>query len=156
MQARVPRYAICVTNYNSGRTIREAMSSVLGQMPSNLVEIVVTDNESSGDSAPYLKPLLGAGKIQALKVERSTRGMGRQRAFEMSHAPYILANIDMDVVYKRNLLEVLETYHRAFEGRVLSVYGMMVLPRQGAESLGGLGGLHRHRGKDLCERASDR
>ena len=156
MQARVPRYAICITNYNSGRTIREAMSSVLRQMPSNLAEIVVTDNESTDDSLPYLKQLLAAGRIQALKVERSTRGRGRQRAFEMSHAPYILANIDMDVVYKQYLLEVLETYHRAFEGKVLSVYGMMVLPRQVAESLGGWRDLDRHEDNDLAARAFER
>ena len=156
MPARGPRYAICITNYNSGRTIREAMSSVLRQMPSNLAEIVVTDNESTDDSLPYLKQLLAAGRIQALKVERSTRGRGRQQAFEMSHAPYILANIDMDVVYKQNLLEVLETYHRAFEGKVLSVYGMMVLPRQVAESLGGWRDLDRHEDNDLAARAFER
>src|SRR5437879_9486687 len=135
MPARGPRYAICITNYNSGRTIREAMSSVLRQMPSNLAEIVVTDNESTDDSLPYLKQLLAAGRIQALKVERSTRGRGRQQAFEMSHAPYILAYIDMDVVYKQYLLESLDAYHSPYEGKELSVYGRLVRPSHDAQVL---------------------
>ncbi len=156
MQTVGPRYAVCITNYNSGRTIREAMDSVVRQTPPNLVEILVTDNESTDDSLPYLRQLLAAGKIQGLRVERSTRGQGRQLAFEMSHAPYILANIDMDVVYKPNLLSVVDAYHRAFEGKVLSVYGMMVVPRQVAESLGGWRDLERHEDTDLAARAFER
>jgi len=156
MRAAGPRYAICITNYNSGGTIREAMDSVVRQFPPSLVEILVTDNESTDDSLPYLRHLLAAGEIQGLRVERSSRGKGRQLAFEMSHAPYILANIDMDVVYKPNILNVVDAYHRAFEGKVLSVYGMMVVPRQVAESIGGWRDLDRHEDTDLAVRAFER
>ena len=62
MRAAGPRYAICITNYNSGGTIREAMDSVVRQFPPSIVEILVTDNESTDDSLPYLRQLLAAGK----------------------------------------------------------------------------------------------
>src|SRR2546426_4781284 len=100
MRAAGPRYAICITNYNSGGTIREAMDSVVRQFPPSIVEILVTDNESTDDSLPYLRQLLAAGNIQTLRVERSSPGKGRPLPFEMSPAPHILANIHMDLVYQ--------------------------------------------------------
>src|SRR5207247_9979938 len=118
MRAAGPRYAICITNYNSGGTIREAMDSVVRQFPPSIVEILVTDNESTDDSLPYLRQLLAAGKIQGLRVVRSRRGKGRQLAFEMGQAPYILANIDMAVVYNTNIPAVRQAAHAAFDGQV--------------------------------------
>src|SRR5438445_11565697 len=126
MPARGPRYAICITNYNSGRTIREAMSGVLRQMPSNLAEIVVTDNESTDDSLPYLKQLLAAGRIQALKVERSTLGGGRKRPSECRPPPTFPANSTLAVASKQYLLEALRPNNGPSKGRFLTVIGMLV------------------------------
>ena len=60
---------------------------------------------------------------------KCNRGIGRNQAFKSSSGQYILANIDTDVIYDyKKILSAIKEYHSRFEGKVLSVYGMMIIP----------------------------
>src|SRR2546422_10985345 len=104
MRAAGPRYRISITNYNPGGIIREAMDSVVRQFPPSIVEILVTDNESTDDSLPYRRQLVAAGNIPGLREGRSRRGKVRELAVDMSQHTYILRNLLMDDVYKPSIL----------------------------------------------------
>lgn len=147
------KYTVCISNYNSGATIEPALGSVLPQVSSEEFEVVVVDNESHDYSKTFLEEKVRTGAIQKLVVSKSSRGKARQLAMENSSAPYIIANIDMDVVYLPKVREALEMYHAKYEGKVLSVYGAMILPRSAAVELGGWRDLDRHEDNDLAARA---
>ncbi len=151
-----PRFCICITNFDSGKTIRPSLQSVLSQLRGDDFELIVVDNESRDDSLDYLKVLARKGIVKRLFVTSCNRGRGRQLAFEASSAPYVVSNIDTDVVYNRELPKVLNLYLRRFEGKVLSVYGTMILPRRAAEELGGWRDLDRHEDNDLAVRAFEK
>lgn len=151
-----PKFSICVTNSNSGRTVRNSFQSVLSRLQGNDYELIVVDNESRDDSLDYLKDLAQKGIVKKLVITRCSRGRGRQLAFESSSAPYIIANIDTDVVYNDQLPEVLKMYLEKFRGKVLSVYGTMIVPRRAAEELGGWRDLDRHEDSDLALRAFEK
>lgn len=148
-----PIYSVCIINYNSGPTIQSSLASILPQVSDARFEIVVVDNESTDHSREVLENLRDMGIVKVLVIRRSNRGEARHLAFEKSSAPYILANIDMDVIYRKEFDSVLEVYHRDFEGKVLSIYGMMIIPRSVAAQLGGWRGLDRHEDNDLALRA---
>lgn len=148
-----PKFAICITNYNSVKTARISLQSVLRQINRNDFEIIVVDNFSSDGSLEILKEMQKEGKIDKLVTRRCSRGLGRQIAFLLSEANYIVANIDTDVVYNDNLSKVLQTRENIFRNSLLAVYGMIVLPRSLAEKLGGWRDLDRHEDSDLCIRA---
>jgi len=151
----LPRYSVCITNYNAIETIRSAVESVLAQVDLKQFEIVAVDNYSTDGSMDYLKHLEGSRIISKLVVAHCSRGKGRQLAFELSKGEYVIANIDTDVVYSR-IMEGIALYHSNCEGKVLSVYGMMILPRKVAIEIGGWRDLDRHEDNDLAVRAYER
>jgi glycosyltransferase involved in cell wall biosynthesis len=151
-----PRFSICITNFDSGRTIKRSLESVVSQLHGSDFELIVVDNESRDDSLDYLKALAQKGIVKKLLVTSCSRGKGRHLAYEASSAPYLLSNIDTDVVYNELLPRVLDLYMRRFRGKVLSVYGMMILSRRAADELGGWRDLDRHEDNDLAVRAFEK
>ncbi len=146
-----PTYSICITNYNSARTIRKAFSSILPLVSSSQFEIVVVDNESSDDSSEFLRELNRRQIVRRLSIRRCSRGGGRNLALHLSRGKYLLSNIDTDVVYDLDkVLKAIRDYHERFEGKVLSLNGMMILPRQVALKLGGWKDLDRHEDNELA------
>ncbi len=114
-------------------------------------ETVVVDNESTDDSIDFLKELQRKQIVQKISIERCSRGKGRNLAYLLSSGTYLLSNIDMDVVYDPGkILLAIKDYHQRFEGKVLSVYGMMIVPRQAAEKLDGWKDLDRHEDNELA------
>lgn len=151
-----PRYSVCITNYNSGKTIQIALPSILSQFSGEDFEIVAVDNNSTDNSIEVLQELRQRGILRELVITKCSRGRGRQIAFEVSTAPYILSNIDMDIVYTEGLKEVLATYHERHEGKVFFVHGMSILPRELVVKLGGWRNLDRNEDVDLSIRAYNR
>ena len=151
MSRQNPKYSICVTNYNSGKSIRRSIASLMPLLSNGEFETVVVDNQSTDDSIDYLKELNQKHLIQKVSIERCSRGKGRHLAYLLSSGSYLLSNIDMDVVYDPDkILLAIKDYHERFEGKVLSVYGMMILPRQAADKLGGWKDLDRHEDNELA------
>jgi glycosyltransferase involved in cell wall biosynthesis len=90
--------SILTTTYNTGRTIRESLGSVLSQIDDSF-EVIVVDNFSNDGSLTYLKGLSESGKIRLL-VTNCNRGQGRQIALRHAKGKYVIAKVDCDLVYK--------------------------------------------------------
>lgn len=149
--ANEPIYSICITNYNSEKTVRKAMESIHSLLQDKRFEAVVVDNFSDDGSYAFLQELHRDGMIRTIKRMKCSRGTGRNEAFLLSRGKYIMANIDMDVIYDaKKIMGVLDDYHRRFEGKVLSVFGMMILPRDVAVMLGGWKNLDRHEDNEIA------
>jgi glycosyltransferase involved in cell wall biosynthesis len=129
------KYSICITNYNSKDTLSRCLDSVLCQIDSDF-EIVISDNCSTDGSLEILEEYAKSGKIKLI-VERSSRGQGRQIAFESSVGTYILSGIDTDDFIKPVLKDILRLYHEKHEGFMLSFGTFHIIPRKLVIEIGG-------------------
>jgi len=144
------KYSICITHYNMKDTLREFMESVFVQIDSSF-EVVVCDNCSDDGSREILEDYARAGKIRLL-VQKSSRGKGRQIAFENSTGDYIISGLDSDDVLKPTLKDVLKIYHSEHEGYALSFGTIHFIPRPLVESVGGWRDLQSLEDVDFCKR----
>lgn len=146
-----PKYSVCITNYNSIDTIRVSIESVLNQLTDGF-EIVVCDNCSNDGSKEVLEEYARKGRIKLL-VERSSRGKGRQIAFENSTGKYIISGVDTDDKLTPAFREFLSIYHRDHEGYMLSAGTIHIIPRQLVEEIGGWRDLRWGEDVDFHKRA---
>jgi glycosyltransferase involved in cell wall biosynthesis len=145
------KYSICITNFNSIGTIQESMESIFSQINDSF-EIVVCDNYSNDGSREILQQYARRGKIK-LVVERSSRGKGRQIAFENSTGKYIISGVDTDDRLKPTFQKFLSLYHREHEGYMLSAGTIHLVPRKIVEEIGGWRDLTYFEDYDFHERA---
>ena len=129
------KYSICITNYNMMDTIHESMEAVLAQLDSDF-EVVVCDSCSDDGSREVLDEYEREGRIKLI-VQKSSRGKGRQIAFENSCGDYIISGIDTDDVVKPTLRALLRTYHDQHEGYMLSLDTIHIIPRKLVKATGG-------------------
>jgi len=144
------KYSICITNYNSKDTLSRCLDSVLCQIDSNF-EIVISDNCSTDGSLEILEEYAKSGKIKLI-VERSSRGQGRQIAFENSVGTYILSGIDTDDLIKPVLKDILRLYHEKHEGFMLSFGTFHIIPRKLVIEIGGWRNLQWGEDVDFAKR----
>ncbi len=116
-EAAEPSYTLCITHYNNGPTVESSMDSILAQIDERF-EVIVVDNLSTDSSVSYLRKLASSKRIGLIE-KRSSRGVGRQTAFENARGALIVANLDMDDEYGPRLLELLSFYHSKCMGKVL-------------------------------------
>jgi len=131
-------------------TIRAFMESIISQIDSNF-EVVVCDNFSDDGSLEVLEEYAMKGQIK-LVVERSTRGKGRQIAYELSQGEYIISGLDTDDVVKPTLKNVLRLYHANHEGFALSFGTIHFIPRNLVEAVNGWRDLQWGEDVDFCKR----
>ena len=144
-------YSICITNYNSNNSIRPSIDSIYPLLLDEKFESVVIDNFSSDGSFEYLSDLFNKKIITYLISLKCNRGIGRNQAYKHSSGQYIIANIDTDVIYDhKKILSAIGEYHSRFEGKVLSVYGMMIMPYKVANLLHGWKNLDRHEDNEIA------
>jgi len=129
------KYSICITNYNSKDTLSRCLESVLCQIDSEF-EVVISDNCSTDGSIEIIEGFAKNRKIKLI-VRPSSRGQGRQIAFENSVGDYILSGIDTDDVIKPVLKETLRLYHEKHEGYMLSFGTFHIVPRRLVTAVGG-------------------
>lgn len=129
------KYSICMTNYNSIDTIWRSMESIFRELDNNF-EVVVCDNLSDDGSLDILKKYAQQGKIHLI-LKKSSRGTGRQTAFEYSAGNYIISGIDTDDQLKTNFKNFLNAYHLKHEGYMLSAGTIHIIPRCLVEKIGG-------------------
>jgi len=96
----------------------------------------VCDNCSTDGSREILADCANKGKLKLI-VERSSRGRGREIAFENSTGAWILSGLDMDDVFKPTLRDILKLYHEKHEGYMLSFGTVHIIPRTVVEEVGG-------------------
>jgi glycosyltransferase involved in cell wall biosynthesis len=111
------KYSLCMTHRNNSKTVEASLDSVLVQIDGSF-EVVVVDAESTDGSLEKLRRYSDEGKIKLI-VRKCSRGRGRQLAFEGSSGKYIIANVDLDEVYRANLNDMLKFYHANCEGMVV-------------------------------------
>jgi glycosyltransferase involved in cell wall biosynthesis len=111
------------------------MERIFNQLNGNF-EIVVCDSCSNDGSRKILQEYARKGKIK-LVVEKSSRGRGRQIAFENSKGDYIISGIDTDDRLKPAFRKFLSMYHRDHEGYMLSAGTIHIIPRQLVREIGG-------------------
>lgn len=148
--ASKPKYSVCITNYNTGRTIRESLKSLLSQLDSSF-EVVVCDNCSNDGSGEILSEYARAGKL-SLIVQKSTRGRGRQIAFEHSNGDYILSGFDMDDTFRATIKDILSLYHEKHEGYMLSFLTVHIIPRAIVEEVRGWKDIQRYEDVEFSRR----
>jgi glycosyltransferase involved in cell wall biosynthesis len=127
--------------------------------------VIVVDNYSTDGSYEILKEFADPGRIRLIRA-KSTRGKGRQIAFENSKGKYVIANLDMDDVFKPRLRELLARYHDVAEGKLLWAYSRMkgkgfwggesftIATRELLLELGGWHDLQIFEDRELCCRAA--
>jgi len=151
-------YSICITCYNNIDTVKESLESILNQID-NKFEIIIVDSESKDGTLETLQKYAEKGLIKLI-VKKCSRGKGRQIAFENSRGKYIIANMDLDDVFKPELPRILDIYHKYFEGQLLYVSkppnwaGITIAPRELIEKLGGWRDLQFAEDWDLWSRAA--
>lgn len=111
------------------------MESVLDQL-NNDFEVVVCDNNSGDGSKMVLEEYARKGRIK-LTIEKSSRGRGRQIAFENSSGEYIISGVDTDDILRPSFKQFLEMYHTQHEGYMLSAGTVHIIPRRIVETVGG-------------------
>jgi glycosyltransferase involved in cell wall biosynthesis len=161
--ARELEYSICITHFNNAPTVKQSLESILNQIDDRF-EVVVVDNRSTDGSYEILKEFASMGKIKLVQA-KSSRGKGREIAFQNSKGKYIVANMDMDDVFKPRLRDLLARYHAIAEGKLLWAYSkakggfwggesFTIAPRNLIEELGGWRDLQIFEDLELCSRAA--
>ncbi|MDG7000689.1 MAG: glycosyltransferase family 2 protein [Nitrososphaerota archaeon] len=155
------RYSICITNFNNALTLRSSLNSILHQIDERF-EVVVVDNLSTDGSAEILKEYEKDGKIRLIS-HKCSRGKGRQLAFENSIGTYVIANLDTDDIFEKNLFTIIKHYHRLCEGTFTWVVTMnrsgrqggwvTIAPREVIAKIGGWNDLQRGEDWEIARRA---
>jgi len=151
-----PKYSICITHYNCGRTVAKSLESLLAQIDDRF-EIVLVDSLSTDGSRRVLEELAEQGSIRLIE-KACSRGRGRQIAVEAARGEYIISGLDMDEIFEPKILKLLDFYHKRCEGKLLrgKWQGTMVVPRRLVIDLGGWRSLQYSENWDLQKRAAAR
>jgi glycosyltransferase involved in cell wall biosynthesis len=103
-----PRYSICITTYQAGKTIKSCLESVLSQLDSRF-EVVIVDSESTDGTLEYLLGLARGGQI-SLMVRKCNRGEGRQLAVQQAKGQVLIQQVDADQRYRTFFKEAADKY----------------------------------------------
>jgi len=142
-------------------TIERSLDSILSQA-NDRYEVVVVDAESTDGSLGVLRRYESEGKLRLI-VQKSSRGRGRQLAFERSSGHFILANIDLDETYPSDMLRSLAALEPYAENKMLMVndrlvrsgsHGFTLSARGIITSLGGWRDLNYYEDYELWRRAA--
>jgi glycosyltransferase involved in cell wall biosynthesis len=147
------KYSLCITNYNTVKTLSSSLNSVFEQVDDSF-EIVISDSCSNDGSLEILKDMRDSGKIKLL-IQKSTRGVGRQIAFEESKGEYIIQIDSDDVLKPSSVRDLTNFYHKNFNGFLMLVIGLSIAPRGLIATLGGWRDLQWGEDRDLWARAAE-
>jgi glycosyltransferase involved in cell wall biosynthesis len=151
----MPKYSICITHFNNRLTVEESLKSIFGQIDDSF-EIVLVDSKSKDGSLEILRKYASEDRIRLIE-RKCTRGRGRQIALENSRGDYIISGLDMDDVFKPTLKSILEFYHSAVDGKLLTVVNggaIMISSRELLTSIGGWRDLQFRENWELARRSA--
>ena len=105
------KYSICTTSYKSATLVADFLRPFLdlGQR----TQIVVVDNDSKDGTTEKLAKFGDRIKVLSLKC---SRGLGRQRAMEISDGE-IIVNVEFDVEYS-GIRNALDYYEKSDKGKI--------------------------------------
>lgn len=105
------KYSVCTTAFRSAALVDDFVRPFLEL--GKETQIVVVDNESKDGTCDLLNKY--GGQVKAISM-RCSRGIGRQKAMEMSDGNIII-NVEFDVEYS-GIIHALEHYDRADKGKI--------------------------------------
>jgi len=139
--------SLCATNYNSHPITAKSVASIVDLTSDLDREVVVVDNFSGDGSFEILETLSLDCPLRVIR-RQSSRGEGRQIAFENSRGRYI-ATFDLDTVYNEHWGRLV---HWAVATRInfgLSCVYSQVYPRELLTKVGGWRGFQYWEDVDL-------
>jgi len=111
-----PLISIILTTYNSSRTIRKVLKSIIDQnFPLKAVELIIVDGGSRDDTIDVLKDFVSRCRNNFYRIELiihdKNYGVSRARndGIKSSRGKYILI-LDDDVIMNKDTLQVLLNY----------------------------------------------
>lgn len=139
-------YSLCISNLNSGNTVRRWASSLLANLKED-DEVVIVDGLSTDGSQEFLRQLCQANGFKFISA-KTNMGQARQLAFESGDGEYAIFNMDTDDIVvslqeaKRLYHDVVEWDPATGEQRAFRCWGFFIIPRWMLEAVGGYPDLH--------------
>ncbi len=142
------KYSVCVTNYNSMRTVESWAGSLLENLGEE-DEVVLVDAGSTDGSGSWLKEWCARHGF-AYVERKSNRGEARALASREAIGDYLIHHIDTDDLVV-SLREAKRLYHELLESdpvtgvrRAFWCHGFFIVPRAMYEEVGGYAPLQHY------------
>ena len=111
----LPKYSVCICNYNMEDTIETALNSVLKQLDSNY-EVLVVDDGSNDQSVKKIMSLKKVFKnLRLISLQRDkNRELGETRNISIREAKgeYVLLHIDADDLWEPYIPSFVNLFHK--------------------------------------------
>lgn len=111
----LPRYSICIPNYNMADTLERALTSVLDQLD-ECYEVVVVDDGSTDESLQVLQSLAERYPIlRVVSLKRDPkRKLGETRNITVTEArgEYVILHVDADDVWEPFIPDFVQVFHQ--------------------------------------------
>ncbi len=154
------KYTVCVTNFNSMRTVESWAASLLDNLTAD-DEVVLLDAGSTDGSGEWLRRWCADHGFTFL-VRQSNRGAARALASQAAHGDYLIHHLDTDDVVT-SLREAKRLYHEVVENdpatgtrRAFWCHGFFIVPRVLYDGVGGYEPLQHYEDRLLGYRLAAR
>lgn len=141
-------YSICTTTYNCASVVEKSLQSIIKNANTPEMEFVVCDSKSNDGTPQLIAKFSKFFKEMKIISKKSTRGEGRQIAFENSTGQHII-RVDLDTVYNKSWKEFLKWYADNLPPFAVETYGSDIFPRKLVQAVGGWKGLNTAEDVDL-------
>jgi len=111
----MPKYSICMCNYNMAGTLKPALESILVQLDDRF-EVVIVDDGSSDDSVEVIRSLQRSWpQLRLVALERDAKrylGFTRNASIEHATGEYVLLHLDCDDIASPFIKDFVEVFHQ--------------------------------------------
>lgn len=128
-------YSIVGTSYNTVQTVRSCLSSIVNNLETKEIELIVCDSLSTDGTPDAIREFQPFFKRLKVISQRCSRGKGRQVAFDHSSGSYVI-QFDLDAMYNEGLVRLFE-WHKKVKPDYAIIAGNSIYPRALIERVGG-------------------
>ncbi len=111
----VPKYSICMCNYNMAATLEPALRSILDQLDERF-EVVIVDDGSSDNSVEVIKSLQQQYKnLRLVPLKRDGErqlGFTRNASIKEAQGDYVLLHLDCDDITAPHIKDFVNVFHQ--------------------------------------------
>ncbi len=154
------KYSVCITNFNSMRTVETWADSLLRNLTDE-DEVILLDAGSTDGSGAWLQRWCAQHGFTFLE-HRSNRGEARALASSAAHGEYLIHHVDTDDIVEA-LPEAKRLYHEVVERdpltgarRAFWCHGFFIVPRTLYAEVGGYAPLQHYEDRLLGYRLAAR
>jgi glycosyltransferase involved in cell wall biosynthesis len=128
-------YSLVGTSYNTVETVKPCLTSLISQLETKEMELVVCDSLSTDGTPDAIHEFQPFFKELKVISQKSSRGKGRQIAFNHSSGLYLI-QFDLDAIYTDGLRRLVE-WHRKVRPDYAIIAGNSIYPRFLIQQVGG-------------------